>query len=75
MDTTRRIQKCPLDTYLHIYQFCQIPFEIINCVACFQQIIENIIMRNNLWATYAYVANIVAVRKTQEEHKNSSQNF
>lgn len=61
--------------YMHIYRFSQIPFEIINSVACFQQIMENIIMRNNLLSTYTYAAKIVAVRKNQEKHKNSSQNF
>ena len=44
-----------------LYQFCRIPFRIMNEIAYFQRIIDKIMKKNNLKDVYIYVDNIAVV--------------
>ena len=58
-----------------LYQFCRIPFGITNGVASFQRVIDDIIEKEKLQATYAYVDNITVCGKTQDEHDKNLKAF
>ena len=60
---------------VQLYQFCRIPFGMTNGIACFQSIIHQIIKENNLMGVYAYVDNIVVVRKNQQEYDENLEKF
>ena len=58
-----------------LYQFCRVPFGVTNGVACFHRTIDNIIKWHHLRGTYAYVDNIVAAGKSQQEHDENLTKF
>ena len=53
-----------------LYHFCRVPFGITNGVAVFQCTINDIIDRNQLKGTFAYVDNITIVGATMQEAHN-----
>ena len=52
----------------NLYQFKRVPFGVTNGVACFQRIIDDIIRKENLTDTFAYIDNITVCGKNQESH-------
>ena len=58
-----------------LYYFCRLPFGIINAVAAFQRIINDIIDHNQLKGIFAYIDNITIAEVTQEEHDFNLQRF
>ena len=58
-----------------LYQFKRIPFGVTNGVACFQRIINDIIEKENLKRTFAYVDNVTICGKNQEEHDEALEAF
>ena len=51
-----------------LYQFCRIPFGVTNGVACFQRTIDDIIRREKLSGTFAYVDNLTVCGNSIAEH-------
>ena len=51
-----------------LFQFKRIPFGVTNGVACFQRIMQNIIDKEALTGTWAFVDNITLGGKDQKEH-------
>ena len=51
-----------------LFQFKRIPFGVTNGVACFQRIMQNIIDKEGLTGTWAFVDNITLGGKDQSEH-------
>ena len=58
-----------------LYQFCRIPFGVTNGVACFQRVVDEIIHKENLQATYAYIDNLTVCGNTKEEHDANLERF
>lgn len=52
----------------NLYNFCRVPFGVTNGVACFQRVIDDIIRKECLRGTYAYVDNITVCGNNQETH-------
>ena len=59
----------------NLYQFCRIPFGLTNAVACFQRIMNQLIIDYSLQNTFAYLDDITVEGRTQEEHDTNVQNF
>jgi hypothetical protein len=58
-----------------LYQFCRIPFGVTNGVASFQRIIDSVIDKEKLDATFAYIDNVTVCGITQENHDANLQKF
>nr|CAH8849255.1 unnamed protein product [Trichobilharzia regenti] len=58
-----------------LYQFCRIPFGVTNGVACFQRIIDELISKEQLTSTFAYIDNVTTCGKTREEHDKNLNKF
>ena len=58
-----------------LYQFRRIPFGVTNGVACFQRVIDNIILNANLKDTFAYVDNLTICGNSEAEHKDNLNAF
>ena len=52
----------------NLYQFTRIPFGVTNGVACFQRVIDEVIKKENLQATMAYVDNVTVCGDSDAEH-------
>ena len=51
-----------------LYQFCRIPLGVTNGVASFQRVMDDIINRDDLNGTYAYIDNVTICGQNQAEH-------
>ena len=58
-----------------LLEFNVIPFGVKNGVAAFQRVIDGIIEKEGLQGTFAYLDNIIAAGKTQDEHDKNVENF
>lgn len=58
-----------------LYQFRRIPFGVSNGVSCFQRVIDEIIEKENLRETYAYIDNITIGGSSKEEHDKNLEKF
>lgn len=58
-----------------LFQFKRIPFGVTNGVACFQRIIDEIIQKENLKGTYAYLDNVTVCGDNQESHDKNLKLF
>ena len=58
-----------------LYQFCQIPFGVTNGVASFQRVMDDIIKREDLNGTYAYIDNVTICGQNQAEHDLNLKEF
>lgn len=58
-----------------LYQFCRIPFGVTNGVASFQRVMEDIIRREDLKGTYAYIDNVTTCGRNQAEHDYNLNKF
>jgi transposase InsO family protein len=58
-----------------LYQFRRLPFGLSNAVACFQRVIDEIIAKENLTNTYAYLDDVIIVGKDEEDHEMNLQKF
>lgn len=59
----------------NLYQFKRIPFGVTNGVACFQRVIDDIIEKEKVSDTFAYVDNVTICGKTQNEHDTNLAKF
>lgn len=59
----------------NLYHFCRVPFGVTNGVACFQRVIDDIIRKEGLQATFAYVDNITVCGDTKDSHDLNLQKF
>lgn len=58
-----------------LFEFTRIPFGITNGVACFQQILDDIIENEDLADTFAYVDDITICGHTEKEHDANLRKF
>ena len=58
-----------------LYQFCRIPFGVTNGVASFQRVMDDIIKRDYLSGTYAYIDNVTICGQNQAEHDLNLKDF
>ena len=58
-----------------LYQFCRIPFGVTNGVASFQRVMDDIIKRDDLNGTYAYIDNVTICGQNQAEHDLNLKEF
>lgn len=58
-----------------LMEFTRIPFGITNGVACFQQVLDDIIRSEDLLDTVAYVDDITVCGRTREEHDFNLEKF
>ena len=58
-----------------LYEFTRIPFGVKNGVACFQQILDEIIRCEDLQGTFAYVDDIIVCGHSKEEHDANLESF
>ena len=58
-----------------LFQFTRIPFGVTNGPASFQRVIDEVIERENLMGTYAYIDNISICGKTRADHDNNLRRF
>jgi transposase InsO family protein len=58
-----------------LFQFTRVPFGVTNGVACFQQVINDVIRAENLHSTYAYVDDITICGHSQEDHDTNLERF
>ena len=59
----------------NLYQFKRVPFGVTNGVACFQRVIDEIIRKENLEDTFAYVDNLTICGHTKKEHDENLKKF
>ena len=59
----------------NLYHFTRIPFGVTNGVACFQRVIDDIIKKENLQATMAYVDNVTVCGNSETDHCTNVQAF
>ena len=59
----------------NLYQFCRIPFGVTNGVACFQRTINELITKENLTDTFAYVDNVTICGNSIKEHDANLSRF
>ena len=59
----------------NLYQFTRIPFGVTNGVACFQRVIDQIIEKENLDATMAYVDNVTVCGHADQDHDSNTDAF
>ena len=58
-----------------LYQFNRMPFGITNGVAGFQRSIDDVITKENIKDTFAFVDNVAICGKTQKEHDENLEKF
>ena len=58
-----------------LYQFCKIPFSVINVVAAFQRAINKLVEEENLKDTFPYLNNITIAGATRAEHDHNVRRF
>ena len=58
-----------------LYEFNRIPFGVTNGVACFQEILDNLIRDENLKDTYAYLDDVTIGGRSQNEHDSNLNRF
>ena len=58
-----------------LYHFLRVPFGVTNGVSCFQRIMDDIISKEGLHETYAYLDNITICGKDQDSHDLNVQKF
>ncbi|MGL4482017.1 MAG: RNase H-like domain-containing protein, partial [Lactococcus garvieae] len=58
-----------------LYQFKRIPFGVTNGVACFQRVMNNIISKQKLSDTYAYVDNVIICGRNKDQHDDNLTKF
>lgn len=58
-----------------LFEFTRIPFGVTNGVACFQQVLDEIIRNEALKDTFAYVDDITVCGNSQEEHDENLTRF
>ena len=58
-----------------LYQFNRMPFGITNGVAGFQRSIDDVITKENIKDTFAFVDNVTIYGKTQKEHDENFEKF
>ena len=58
-----------------LYQFCRVPFGVTNGVPCFQRIMDQLVEKYSLQATFPYLDNITVCGKTQDEHDANLEKF
>ena len=59
----------------NVYQYCRIPFGVINGVSAFQRIIDGIIKDNDLTGTFAYLDNITICGMDKTDHDKNLSTF
>lgn len=59
----------------NLYQFKRIPFGVTNGVSSFQRVIDNIITKEDLSDTFAYVDNITICGHSKEAHDENLKRF
>lgn len=58
-----------------LYQFTRLAFGLTNAVASFQRVINDIISKNNLDRTYAYLDDVIVCGRTKAEHDINLEKF
>ena len=58
-----------------LYEFHRIPFGVTNGVACFQQILDDIIQAEGLQDTFAYVDDVTICGRDKEQHDSNLKRF
>jgi hypothetical protein len=58
-----------------LFEFLRVPFGVTNGVACFQQVINDIIRSENLQNTFAYVDDLTICGNSQEDHDENLRRF
>ena len=58
-----------------LYEFHRIPFGVTNGVACFQQILDDIIQTEGLQDTFAYVDDVTICGRDKEQHDANLKRF
>ena len=58
-----------------LFEFTRIPFGVTNGVACFQQVLDEIIQEENLTDTFAYIDDITICGRSREEHDENLTRF
>ena len=59
-----------------LHQFRRVPFGVTSGVSCFQRIMnDDVIERNGLNCTYAYLDNVLICGKSKEEHNSNLNKF
>lgn len=58
-----------------LFEFSRVPFGVTNGVACFQQVINDIIKAENLQKTFAYVDDLTICGTSQEDHDENLRRF
>ena len=58
-----------------MYQFKRVPFGVTNGVAVFQRIVDDILRKENVPDTEAYVDNVTVGGRNKEEHDNNVKIF
>ena len=58
-----------------LYQFNRMPFGITKCVAGLQRSIDDVITKENIKDTFAFVDNVTICGKTRKEHDENLEKF
>ena len=58
-----------------LYQFHRIPFRVINGVASFQMVIDEIISNEKLKGTVAYIDNVTVYGNNEKDHNHNLKQF
>ena len=58
-----------------LYEFNRIPFGVKNGVAAFQRVLDEILRKENVKGTFAYVDNVIVCGETEEEHEQNLKRF
>lgn len=59
----------------NLYQFKRIPFGVTNGVSCFQRIIDDIISKEKLSGTFAYIDNVTICGNDSKSHDENLKQF
>jgi len=59
----------------NLYQFKRIPFGVTNGVSCFQRIIDDIISKEKLSGTFAYIDNVTICGNDRKSHDENLKQF
>ncbi|XP_064104081.1 uncharacterized protein LOC135213917 [Macrobrachium nipponense] len=58
-----------------LYEFSRIPFGVKNGVAAFQRVLDEILKKEKVSGTFAYVDNVTVCGETEEEHDQNLRRF
>ncbi|XP_068220393.1 uncharacterized protein [Palaemon carinicauda] len=58
-----------------LYEFNRIPFGVKNGVAAFQRVLDEILKKEKVGGTFAYVDNVTVCGETEEEHDQNLRGF